>query len=168
MVNAFRSSSTGCGDFVKRIYFDSLNILSGSAKKISLGFIGESQRSNYSNDIYENLCIYITSPNGYPDFDISNNELCETYSAGTVGVKSFNSTDFEIFPNPVSHELNLRSSEGLKKATIINSLGIEVMNIKIDNQLLFQLDVTSLPNGIYFVKLSGNNNVVYTTKFIKN
>ena len=78
-----------------------------------------------------------------------------------------NETDFVVFPNPVTDQLNLIISENQigNRATIYSILGQE-FNSKILNNKQTIIDVSAFPQGMYFIQLvSGNEKKTY--KFIK-
>jgi hypothetical protein len=67
-----------------------------------------------------------------------------------------------LYPNPVSNTLNLKFSQPVNStATIYNLLGQNVKELELNSQLN-QIDVTSLPSGIYILKTENE-----TLKFIK-
>jgi hypothetical protein len=74
-----------------------------------------------------------------------------------------------VFPNPTNGILNIDLeilNEGKAMIQILNSLG-EVLNtehVSIQNPTL---NIEQLPNGIYFLKITGNNNTNITKKIIK-
>jgi hypothetical protein len=78
-----------------------------------------------------------------------------------------NETDFMVFPNPVTDQLNLIISENQigNRATIYSILGKE-LNSKILNNKQTIIDVSAFPQGMYFIQIvSGNEKKNY--KFIK-
>jgi beta-glucanase (GH16 family) len=78
-----------------------------------------------------------------------------------------NETDFMVFPNPVTDQLNLIISENQigNRATIYSLLGKE-LNSKILNNKQTIIDVSAFPQGMYFIQIvSGNEKNNY--KFIK-
>ena len=78
-----------------------------------------------------------------------------------------NETDFVVFPNPVTDQLNLIISENQigNRATIYSILGQE-FNSKILNNKQTIIDVSAFPQGIYFIQLVSGN-VKNNYKFIK-
>ncbi|PQB08977.1 hypothetical protein BST83_01090 [Polaribacter filamentus] len=80
----------------------------------------------------------------------------------TLSVNTFAEESFSIYPNPVSTILTIESFETLDSIKIINALGMEVL--KTTNTAL---NISHLPTGLYFVKISaGNKSAV--KKIIKN
>jgi hypothetical protein len=84
----------------------------------------------------------------------------------------FDKTTFNIYPNPVSDQLNIEMiSNNYDDAnlTIINATGqiVYTKNISInDGANLFKFSVENLVSGMYFVKISGVGNYE-TLRFIK-
>jgi hypothetical protein len=75
-----------------------------------------------------------------------------------------------IFPNPASNYISFGISgenNGISSISIINSIGEEVINDKINNSELKEFDISKLPTGVYFVILNSNyKNPIYQ-RFIK-
>ncbi len=74
-----------------------------------------------------------------------------------------------IFPNPTSGILNIDLeilNEGKATIQILNTLG-EVLNTEDISLQNPTLNIEHLPNGIYFLKITGNNNTNITKKIIK-
>ena len=83
---------------------------------------------------------------------------------GSLSIVETTTNLFNIFPNPTKDELNIISSSPISKITIFNNLG----------QFLFtsnenaQVNISSLPKGIYFVKIYAENGRTETKKIIKS
>ena len=77
----------------------------------------------------------------------------------------FNSENFSYYPNPVKDYLNLKYSENISSALVVNLLGQVVLNKSI-NQTDVQLDLTGLPTGTFLVKLTSDG-LVKTIKINK-
>jgi hypothetical protein len=74
------------------------------------------------------------------------------------------SGEMEVYPNPSSGNINIKSfNEG--QLTILNLKGQELISRKITKSGS-QLDISSLPSGMYFVRLI-NTNTVQIVKIIK-
>ncbi|MFN8359204.1 MAG: T9SS type A sorting domain-containing protein [Candidatus Kapaibacterium sp.] len=56
-----------------------------------------------------------------------------------------------LTPNPVSTSLSVSGIEGVTAITIVNSLGMAVMQCSMEN-MGSTIDVSGLPNGVYFVQ----------------
>jgi hypothetical protein len=84
-------------------------------------------------------------------------------------VNNYNNKDnVLIHPNPFSIETVVTSSINLENATlsISNTLGQEVKVIRNISGNSVKLDRDNLPNGIYLIRLTCENKVVATGKFV--
>ena len=125
------------------------------------------------NENYEEIAKVESSENQY--FDANNingvyyyqvtsyNENCESMPAVTADYDSDyvmvevlsvdeNIVSAIIYPNPVSEKLNI-FAEGMTNVSVFNVVGQRIMNIDVDADK-FSLDVSSLMNGIYMLKVS--------------
>jgi hypothetical protein len=71
----------------------------------------------------------------------------------------------EIFPNPSNFELNINASLQLTEYSIFNNIGAILFKGNLSDKQ--SIDISSLSNGLYIIKIqdkSGNN---YQSKFIK-
>ena len=95
-------------------------------------------------------------------------DYVRVYQQNSLGNSNItNETDFVVFPNPVTDQLNLIISENQigNRATIYSILGKE-LNSKILNNKQTIIDVSAFPQGMYFIQIvSGNEKSNY--KFIK-
>ncbi len=79
---------------------------------------------------------------------------------GTVGIKTNSSIDaISIFPNPTSGILNVTSVEVTSSIEVFNVIGEKVYssNLVKGNNVV---DLSSLSNGAYFVKMNSNNQII--------
>ncbi|MBU2939807.1 T9SS type A sorting domain-containing protein [Lacinutrix sp. C3R15] len=86
-----------------------------------------------------------------------------------LSVDSFNtSSEVKFYPNPVADRLTIkRTSTAINHITVINVLGTKVLHKLWDNgSTSTQVDVSSLPSGIYFIKLSNGSKHSITRKII--
>ena len=84
----------------------------------------------------------------------------------SLGINQFNSNDFAVYPNPVKNVLNLTSNlADISNVAVYNLLGQQVIAKPI-NASQGQIDMSSLPQGTYMVKVTANNQVK-TMKVIK-
>jgi hypothetical protein len=74
--------------------------------------------------------------------------------------------DIIISPNPVKNHLKIKSNKPLNKACILNLNGRILLECDLSSDI-FSLDISDLPNGIYFINLINYQNQNYYEKFIK-
>jgi len=79
-----------------------------------------------------------------------------------LGIPTLSTSSVAMYPNPASTELTISASDGISNVTISNLLGQIVYNSRY-NAPEVQVNVASLPSGLYFVKI--NDAVV--RKFVK-
>ncbi|MBU2950979.1 T9SS type A sorting domain-containing protein [Tamlana agarivorans] len=90
--------------------------------------------------------------------------LSITKNDALLSTSSKNSFEFSMYPNPVKDRLFINTKETISKVSVLDALGRIVLEASDVNDFL---DVSSLKNAIYIVKLSLNNGNVSTKKFIK-
>lgn len=88
-----------------------------------------------------------------------------TATCGTLAVPGFNDANFSFYPNPVKNTLNLSYNQEISNVDVFNLLGQKVIATKL-NSNSGQIDMSSIPNGAYMVKVTSNNQVK-TIKVIK-
>lgn len=94
----------------------------------------------------------------------STNRLAVTITT-TMGTDKNTFTTLKYYPNPVNDVLTVTNNNNIEMLTVTNTLGQTVISKQINNNNA-QLDLSSLNNGVYFVKVSveGKNK---TLKIIK-
>ena len=75
----------------------------------------------------------------------------------TLGIDKFEQAGFKMYPNPATNKLNLNFNGDLE-VSILNISGQKLMQNSINGQKI--IDISHLSNGIYFVRLSANNDVI--------
>ncbi len=88
------------------------------------------------------------------------------FPEGTASLTTDINNRFSIYPNPASNYLNINGLKGDANIYIYTISGKEVIQYK-TNQSLPQLNISSLENGIYLIKLETNNKYLFM-KFVKN
>jgi hypothetical protein len=118
---------------------------------------GEALEGETNNEV-------IPVDNGEYEVTVTDGLCVETLSqtVSTVSVAELELLGLELYPNPTTDVLNLQVENSYEKLTlkVLNSVGAEVMdnqytNIKASQLIL--LDVESLPNGIYMLKVYSGN-----------
>lgn len=89
--------------------------------------------------------------------------------AQPLSTKTFALSGLSVYPNPASDVLNIKSSNGElpESYTIFNSLGQTVATSKIMSDSNMTVNISSLNNGVYFIKLEKTDKAS-TLKFVKN
>ena len=80
----------------------------------------------------------------------------------TIGLEENNALNVELYPNPVNNVLTVKG-DSIVKVAIFNALGQEVVAVENRNEI----DVTSLNNGLYFVRVTDVNGNVSVNKIVK-
>ncbi|HFB99580.1 MAG TPA: T9SS type A sorting domain-containing protein, partial [Phaeodactylibacter sp.] len=90
------------------------------------------------------------------DFQINN----------TTSTTNFNKKPIKIFPNPVTDYFSLTDNEVVQQIQIFNIVGKKMMDMPFRNG--DAIDVASFPNGLYLVRMMGENGeVLKTTRMTK-
>jgi hypothetical protein len=87
---------------------------------------------------------------------------CSTASHRNMTTES----SLKVFPNPASNRLLIESSSPLQSINVLNHLGQAVLtqeNIHTSNP---SIDISSLPNGMYFIRCNQDNFYLHQS-FIK-
>ena len=75
---------------------------------------------------------------------------------------------FELFPNPSDFNTNLKFEEiGDYNIIVLDLTGKKVHELNLEQVSEHSLDISSYKKGVYFVKVSNQNNLVSTKKLIK-
>lgn len=76
-----------------------------------------------------------------------------------------NAASFSVYPNPASEVVTVSSSMKAQKVEILNYLGQVIYAQEVQNDI-FTLNVANYADGVYFIRLTGNEGVA-TQKLIK-
>jgi len=91
-------------------------------------------------------------------------------SSTGVAINNGQNNSIELFPNPATDQVMLICPDYSDKndidAKIVNNNGRLMKQISI-TQKETKIDVSSLPTGVYIVKISGSNNVVYKKLIVR-
>jgi hypothetical protein len=83
-----------------------------------------------------------------------------------IGQDEISKNNFSFYPNPTSSVLNIKHTELIESANIIDITGKVVFNTSNINKNQYTIDVADLTSGIYFVQVVSNG-VPQVQKFIK-
>jgi len=90
--------------------------------------------------------------------------------AVTTGIESLNYSDagFEVYPNPFSQELNIRSNEKLRSldVSMYNSQGQQIIFNQVHNVENFTVPTEQLPAGVYFLNVKSGD-AIQSIKVVK-
>lgn len=93
-----------------------------------------------------------------------NKQASKEESAEFIGeVEDIEEPMAHIFPNPAAHYLTIQTDVTLEEIMIVNSAGHEISRVPSSKNI----DVSFLPNGMYFLKLVTIGGEVVTRRFIK-
>ena len=107
---------------------------------------------------------------------VENAQGCGAYSGpvalGFVGIEDFSINSFSLYPNPAQANINIRLLQQKKviSVSLTDVLGQEISSIQIDartSNVDYSFDVNTLPNGLYFIKVSNDQSQV-VKRFVKN
>jgi hypothetical protein len=120
----------------------------------------------------ESICNYLTSPNSEIHINDNNsgcNSVDEVQETCPNGVEEFKYNKEEIFitPNPSNDDITI-SSPVINGNTILSIFTFSGKKV-IETQLIYketQIDISALPQGIYFVRVQDENEVM-VGKFVK-
>jgi uncharacterized delta-60 repeat protein len=111
--------------------------------------------------------IPITFSNVY--YAVANNGTCKStpfmVNINTLANENFELIDLKYFPNPTSNILNISYSEMITEILVSNVLGQKLI-VEKNNKNDYNLDLSSLPNATYFVKIKSKEKIK-TIKILK-
>lgn len=90
---------------------------------------------------------------------LDNFEVMVYYNLNKLGIRAHNNIPVDIYPNPTKDFISINSSEQISKIEICNFFGNCLFSKLIDNNFS-KIDLSQLPEGVYFVKLYQNDNFV--------
>lgn len=101
--------------------------------------------------------IYKTTNGGFTDPDAIQEPLTK------------NKNDFEIYPNPVTDNLNIRNSEPMAKGylNVYDALGKSILCQKLSDNANTSISFKAFPDGIYFYSVIDNAKILHSGKFVK-
>ncbi len=130
--------SVNCGD-------DDSGLIEG------VGFMDNFVQTERNNDCpFEPSYLYSTS------FSSCNNTSVE---------EQLSDNQIKLFPNPVTTELKINSSFQLNNFMIINSVGAVILKDNLSNSR--SINVSSLSDGLYIIKMQDKSGKYYQSKFLK-
>lgn len=110
---------------------------------------------------HENIDIMLTAANGNgcPD----SNWVTITFA--NIGIEEADAFDVNIYPNPASRIVNLRTAEAISTVSVYNAIGQQVM-LRQGNGNTMQIDLYNLANGHYTMRIVTTEGHEAIRKFI--
>ena len=139
-------------------------VLNPSCEGYNTNYIAASQcdATNATDYVFEAGKTYTFEPVlGGPNS--SSNDCTTITITNNTSVSENGANSFSIFPNPATTVLNV-NAEGYSTIEIVNLLGQTVYTANTTSNM--QINVSELNNGVYFVRMNGENGTA-TQKFIK-
>ncbi|MFH1119406.1 MAG: T9SS type A sorting domain-containing protein [Bacteroidota bacterium] len=119
----------------------------------------------------ESICNYLLNSTGYTHIS-GNSSGCNSpeeveAACEEVGVNNIDISEIKIYPNPANDYLFIETAEisGIKQFEIMNVCGRKVLN-QADSGNNQPIDIGNLPDGLYILKVTGDN-AVEARKFLK-
>jgi hypothetical protein len=133
-------------------------------KALNIGF---DKNTNHMNDLFYNITgNWVQS--AIPGSVMINPVMGCTPPTPTVNVREYDKNNvFTLFPNPAQNSLNIQSNDVTLENTsldIISSIGQTVLTSELENNT--SIDISNLPNGIYFVYFNNKQVNVSPKKLI--
>lgn len=131
-------------------------------------YLSTTRETDHFPTVLNWLCIPVQASWGVDG--VNRIPVCQGNVLGVNDVKLKNN-DFELFPNPATHDINVRykSDEKELKVEVIDAKGSILTSKKMNSlngNYNEKLNIENYPNGIYFIKINGNKNSL-TKTFIK-
>lgn len=83
------------------------------------------------------------------------------FESELLGNEAFSLASVSIYPNPTNNILNIVSPlAAIRNIEVVDIQGRKVNSIPMDNQGVYQLDMSSYASAIYFVKINTDNGLV--------
>jgi hypothetical protein len=90
---------------------------------------------------------------------------CEKISG--VGVSEIDKTNIILSPNPVQSKLHIQMDSGINSIAIFDISGVKAFEKTGTQKSTETIDVSSLPDGLYFLVVTGNDGQKITEKLVK-
>ncbi|PHR15155.1 MAG: hypothetical protein COA40_03235 [Aequorivita sp.] len=125
------------------------------------------------NDADRANFIYADDADADGDIDVfatleGTNEILWFKNTLILGVNETVTLNFYIFPNPTSNSLSIISEKTIKQIEVYNNLGQLVTgNIVVLNDENFEINVSKLVTGVYFLKIKTTDGEIGVERFIK-
>ncbi|MBD8083710.1 T9SS type A sorting domain-containing protein [Chryseobacterium caseinilyticum] len=133
-------------------------------------YFGQFFGSNTSNGFYPTNTYLIENINNQLKLTLTNpNGDKAIFWAGNLAVHDSEYNIINVYPNPVKDKLLINAKSSFLKITLYNLSGSMILDKKIiKDKVNFELDMTDLVSGIYFLNVKDDQeNYIYDSKIIK-
>jgi hypothetical protein len=86
--------------------------------------------------------------------------------AGGTGIFEPSRMKIAIYPNPALDRLFVKTDRNVQKLVISNIVGQQCMSLNTLESGVTEIDISTLPSGVYFMTVHGPGGDVSTRKFI--
>jgi hypothetical protein len=88
----------------------------------------------------------------------------------TTGIVSLNNNNgISIYPNPAHDNIFINTTENTSSVSVTDIIGQNVIaEQRVNAQQVHSIDISTLANGVYLVKVNSSDNQVKVIRFIKN
>jgi hypothetical protein len=92
---------------------------------------------------------------------------CVAYSDGILETPQIDEVNhiIAIFPNPSTSKVIVSATYRISRISVFNSMGTAVLQHKVDNESIVELDLSSLPAGNYVVLIL-NESYIHSGKIV--
>lgn len=70
-----------------------------------------------------------------------------------TGIASYGSENISVYPNPAHNNIFVSAPQNIKSVTVVDMIGQTILSHQPQNETNVSLDVSSLPAGVYFVRV---------------
>jgi uncharacterized repeat protein (TIGR02543 family) len=109
----------------------------------------------------------LVSLNAIEIISLNNNKEITANFSEVNGIDEQAPFELQLFPNPFTTFINIKSSELIEKVTITNLQGQELMVVKLTGSQQSIINTVSLTNGIYLITLHHKNGDKTIRKMVK-
>ena len=141
--------------------------LSGNGDKVILSDIRGNLLDSVSFGQQTDDYSYGRCPDGTGNFAEIKKPSFKKSNCPAQSVEEESKIQCNLFPNPGYSQVHIESSQNIINCELCNSIGKSIFTVRTETEHL-NLEVSDLPAGIYFIKITFANEENIVKKFIKN